>query len=226
MSTLESVMEFALQFILKFVLLKKTWKKHYSLLEFVSGPPPRGRPNANSGRPFHLVHNPPCRTPCTLFFHEVFFGPLGLHLRVWSELGQSPPFRPMRSLRLQWSWAFSLVCEVALIHHGCLNTRSCRYLHSSTKYVDSLHLNQNELNGMKMVHFPVITLSTNSTTNSWCCWMCGLKMVGIQIVRISGSILLLIFVSRNKCKSTTVYLVRSQTTIWCVSQYTSNLCLH
>ena len=26
----------------------------------------------------------------------------------------SPPFRSMRALRLQWSWAFSLVCEVAL----------------------------------------------------------------------------------------------------------------
>ena len=23
---------------------------------------------------------------------EIFFGPLGLHLRVWSELGRSPPF--------------------------------------------------------------------------------------------------------------------------------------
>ena len=33
---------------------------------------------------------------------------------MWSELGQSPPFRPMRALRLQWSRASSLVCEVAL----------------------------------------------------------------------------------------------------------------
>ena len=39
--------------------------------------------------------------------HEVFFAPLGLHLRVWSELGRSLPFGPMRALRLQWSWAFS-----------------------------------------------------------------------------------------------------------------------
>ena len=29
--------------------------------------------------------------------HEVFFGPLGLHLRVWSDLGCSLPFRPMRA---------------------------------------------------------------------------------------------------------------------------------
>jgi hypothetical protein len=40
--------------------------------------------------------------------------PLGLHLLVWSELEQSQPFRPMRHLRMQSSWAFSLVCEVAL----------------------------------------------------------------------------------------------------------------
>jgi hypothetical protein len=33
---------------------------------------------------------------------------------VWSDLGRSPPFRPMRALRLQWSRAFVLVCEVAL----------------------------------------------------------------------------------------------------------------
>ena len=39
---------------------------------------------------------------------------LGLHLCVWNELGRSPPFRPMRALRLQWSFAFNLVCEVAL----------------------------------------------------------------------------------------------------------------
>ena len=55
-----------------------------------------------------------CRTPCRLFIHEIFFGLLGLHLRVWSELGRSPPFQPMRALRMQGSRAFSLVCEVAL----------------------------------------------------------------------------------------------------------------
>ena len=33
--------------------------------------------------------------------------------------GLSPPFRPMRALRLQWSWAFSLVCEVAANRFIC-----------------------------------------------------------------------------------------------------------
>jgi hypothetical protein len=46
--------------------------------------------------------------------HELFFRPLGLHLLVWSELGQSPPCWRMRALTLSWSWAFNLVCEVAL----------------------------------------------------------------------------------------------------------------
>ena len=54
-----------------------------------------------------------CHAPCRLFIHKLFFGPLGLNLQVWSELGRSPPFWPLRALTLSWSWAFSLVCEVA-----------------------------------------------------------------------------------------------------------------
>ena len=50
-----------------------------------------------------LIHSPPCRTPCRLFIHELSFGPLGLHFLVWSELGWSLPFRPMRALTLPWS---------------------------------------------------------------------------------------------------------------------------
>ena len=83
-------------------------KKH-GLPKFASGPPLGGTPDGNSGTPWNRVYSPPCRTPCRLFIHEVFFGPLGLHLRVWSEFGRSPPFWPMRALRLQWSWAFSLL---------------------------------------------------------------------------------------------------------------------
>jgi hypothetical protein len=65
-------------------------------------------------KPCTLIHNLPCRAPCRLFIHELFFGPLDLHLLVWSELGPSPSFRPMRALTWPWSRAFSLVCEVAL----------------------------------------------------------------------------------------------------------------
>ena len=60
----------------------------------------------------NLIHSMPCRTPCWLFIHEIFFGPLGLHLLVWSELGWSPPLRPMSALGLHWYRAFGLVCEV------------------------------------------------------------------------------------------------------------------
>ena len=45
---------------------------------------------------------------------------------TWNELGRSPPFRPMRALRLQWwSRAFSLVCEMALdfMHHHQLQRK-------------------------------------------------------------------------------------------------------
>ena len=94
---LKPVMEFALQL---YFLLEKKLK--------ISGSPKICVKPTSSERPL-------CRTPCRLFIHEAFFEPLGLHLGVWSELGRSPPFWPMKALRLQWSRAFSLVCEVALI---------------------------------------------------------------------------------------------------------------
>ena len=92
---------------------RKKLKKSWSPGNFVR-PTLRGGPDENSGRPCILIHSPPCRTPCRLFIHKLFIGPLGLHLLVWSEVGQSPPFRPMRALTLPWPRAFSLVCEVAL----------------------------------------------------------------------------------------------------------------
>ena len=101
-------------YCLKICHAGKNIKKSHSLLEFAAGPPGL---DANSGRPWNLIHSLSCRTSCRLFIHEVFFGPLGLHLGVWSELGRSLPFWPMRTLRLQWSQAFSLVCEMALRQH-------------------------------------------------------------------------------------------------------------
>ena len=104
------VLEFVMQYVMKYVL-------KFVLLEISLGPPLGGGSDKKSGRPWNIIYSPPCRTPCRLSIHEVFFGPLGLYLRVWSELGRSLPFRPMRALRLQWSWAFSLVWEVALSPH-------------------------------------------------------------------------------------------------------------
>ena len=63
------------------------WNNH-GLPEFALGPPLGGGPDKFFGRPWNLIHSPPCRTPCRLFIHEIFFGSLGLHLRVWSELGR------------------------------------------------------------------------------------------------------------------------------------------
>ena len=89
-------------------------QKNLDHSKLASGPPLEGMPDVNFGRDETLSIVCHVGLSCRLFIHEVFFGPLGVHLRVLSELGRSPPFQPMRALRLQWSWAFSLVCEVAL----------------------------------------------------------------------------------------------------------------
>jgi len=44
----------------------------------------------------NIIHTLPCMNLCTT--HDNFFVPLDLHLLVWSELGWSRPFRPIRSL--------------------------------------------------------------------------------------------------------------------------------
>ena len=95
---------------------KQIIDKSYGLLVFASHPPLGGEPNENFGRPWNLIHSPPCITPCRLVIHEVLFGPLGLHPCVWSELGRSLPFKPMRALRLQWSWAFNLCVKWPLVY--------------------------------------------------------------------------------------------------------------
>jgi len=135
LSVLESIVEFVLESslksVLKFFMLEKILK-NLGLPEFSSDPPLGGGPDANSGRPCTLIHSPPCRTPCRLFIHELFLGPLGLHLLVWSELRPSPPFRPMRALTLPWSRAFSYMCEVALC-----KTYSNDLFQTCTKHVSS-----------------------------------------------------------------------------------------
>jgi hypothetical protein len=87
---LESVVESTLQSVLKFVILEKNIIKNYGLLEFLSGPPPRGGLDTNSKRPWNLIHGPSCKTPCRLFIHEVF---------LWA-------FRPSPSC-VKWTWTVS-----------------------------------------------------------------------------------------------------------------------
>jgi len=89
-----------------------------------------------------------CRNPCRLFIHDNFFGSLGLHFLVWSELGQSWPFQPMRDVGMQWSWPCSPMCEVplqvdvpksniAIIGHLHLYVVRCGYKsgHQKTQFV-------------------------------------------------------------------------------------------
>ena len=94
---------------------------HYHYLsEFSWGLPLGGRSDKNSDRLCALILNIACRTPCRLFIHDMFFGHLGHYLLILNKLGQSPPFRPMRALTLQCSWAFTLVCELWSAPNICL----------------------------------------------------------------------------------------------------------
>ena len=96
----------------------------HGLLEFASTLPLGGGPDANSDWPWNTIFNFPCRNPCRLFIHDRIFGPLGPRLLVWNELGRSRHFRRMRDRKMQWLWAFSLVCQVALttnLRFLCMN---------------------------------------------------------------------------------------------------------
>ena len=77
---------------------------NYNLPEFALGLPLEDGSDINFSMSCTVIHYMPCRTPCRLFIHELFSEPLDLHLLVWSELGRSPPLRPIRALTLQWSW--------------------------------------------------------------------------------------------------------------------------
>ena len=61
-----------------------------------------------------MIHSTPCRNPCRLYIHLAFTCSIGPSSVVWGELGPALPFPPMRVLELWWSWALSLMCEVAL----------------------------------------------------------------------------------------------------------------
>ena len=81
MSILQFIIKYVMQSDVKFVLLEKIIKKN-GLPLFALSPPLGGGSNANFGRPCTLIHTLPRRTPCRLFIHELFFGPVDLHLLV------------------------------------------------------------------------------------------------------------------------------------------------
>ena len=53
--------------------------------------------------------------PCRLYIHLALTYSVGPSSVVLIKLGAAPPFPPMRVLEVEWSWALSLVCEVALV---------------------------------------------------------------------------------------------------------------
>ena len=61
LSVLGSILKFVMNFVVKYIMLEKKY------LKFSWSP-------EHSGISRNLLHGPPCRTPCRLFIHEVFFG--------------------------------------------------------------------------------------------------------------------------------------------------------
>ena len=70
--------------------IQRRYHRH-GLLKFATCVPLLEGPHATS-------NNLPRRNPRKLFIHDNFFGPSGL--LVWSEHERSPPFQPMRELRM------------------------------------------------------------------------------------------------------------------------------
>ena len=59
----------------------------------------------------------PYRSPCRLYIHLAFTHSVGPSSVVLSKFGPAQSFPPMIVLEMEWSWALSLVCEVALSFH-------------------------------------------------------------------------------------------------------------
>ena len=77
----------------------------------VLGLPPQGGFWIESKWPWNMI---PCRKLCKRCVRLAFTYFVCPSSVVWSEVGQAPPFPPMRVLEVQWSRALNLVCEVAL----------------------------------------------------------------------------------------------------------------
>jgi hypothetical protein len=95
------------------ILVQRPYHWH-GLLGFASGLLLGGGPDTISSKSRNNIYTMSCRNPSRFFIYDNIFGSLGLYLLVWSELGQSQPFSSMIDLIMQWSWAFTLVCQVAI----------------------------------------------------------------------------------------------------------------
>jgi hypothetical protein len=92
-------------FLGSLICIQRTCLSH-GLLEFASNLPLGGGPDANFGKPWHIIYIFPILGIHVEFLSmikkiKIKIGSLGLHLQVWSELGQSWPFWPIRDLRVQ-----------------------------------------------------------------------------------------------------------------------------
>jgi hypothetical protein len=56
----------------------------------------------------------PCRNLCRLYIHLAFTYSVGPSSVVWSKLDRLHLFHQWECLKCKWSWALSLMCEVAL----------------------------------------------------------------------------------------------------------------
>ena len=93
----------------------------------------------------------PCRNPCRLYI--AFHYSVGPSNVVWSELGPALPFPPMRVLEVYWSWALSLVCEVALREPLSFN---CNYKWAPYIYTNRPLLKQEPHVLIRWLHMEVI----------------------------------------------------------------------
>ena len=62
--------------------------------------------------PLNMIHLMPCRNPCKLHIHLAFTYSVGPSRVVWSKLGPTLPFPPMRVVEGQWPQALGLICDV------------------------------------------------------------------------------------------------------------------
>jgi hypothetical protein len=63
----------------------------------------------------NMIHLMPCKNPHRIDIYLASTYSVGPSSVVQNKLAQAPPFPPMRMLEVKWTWALSLVREVALI---------------------------------------------------------------------------------------------------------------
>ena len=90
---------------------------------FVSDLPPRGGFWKYSKWASHMIHSMPYKNPRRFYINIAFTYSVGPSSVVWSELGPTPPFPPMRVPQVQWSQPlvsyvkWPLRCPILIYRH-------------------------------------------------------------------------------------------------------------